>query len=269
MGSTRRICFTQNNWTEESYKLLVEEPLFQYVIIGKEVGESGTPHLQGYAEFIKKAKWGPLAKKHNMHCETAKGTPEQCINYCKKDGDYIEIGDKKNPDKKGQMEKDRWARNIKLAEEGKLDELRDTDPRAYAICYKTWKQMKQDNMKSLPQVPLDNVWIWGPPRIGKSTYARTFGNYYPKPLNKWWDGYQNEEVVVIDDFEKESHLDHHLKIWADHYDFIAECKGGSMRIRPKKIIVTSNYSPDECFTGTTLEAIRARFQVIHMSRPFN
>ena len=47
-------------------------------------------------------------------------------------------------------------------------------------------------------------------------------------MNKWWDGYAGEEVVVLDDFDPRhaEHLSYYLKIWADHYAFNAEVKVG-------------------------------------------
>jgi hypothetical protein len=47
----RNICFTLNNYTSQEYEALLYNDNFKYVIIGKEVGESGTPHLQGYGEL--------------------------------------------------------------------------------------------------------------------------------------------------------------------------------------------------------------------------
>jgi GTPase SAR1 family protein len=121
--------------------------------------------------------------------------------------------------------------------------------------------------KGIDLPELNNLWIWGPAGCGKSTTARRMCNndFYPKQMNKWWDGYQNEEVVIIDDFEKESHLGHHLKIWADHFSFLAETKGGMLQIRPKRIIITSNYSPHDCFPEDELQkAILRRFKIQRM-----
>lgn len=88
--------------------------------------------------------------------------------------------------------------------------------------------------------------------------------------NKWWDGYKGEENVIIDDFDKKHDcLGYHLKIWSDMYAFPAEIKGSTVRIRPKKIVVTSNYSLDAIWPDVeTLGALRRRFHVIHFTDVF-
>lgn len=261
--------FTVNNWTEEQKHDILNEERFSYVIVGEEIAPStGTPHLQGYAEFPKVTKFGVFAKKYHLHFETCQASSEANIEYCKKDGIFQERGiPKGGPKKGGEVEQERWARNINLAESGNLEELKRIDPDAYTRSYKTYKQMAVDHMKPIPEIELDNYWICGAPGIGKSRKARemTNGVFYPKQLNKWWDGYQGEEWVIIDDYELDCKLDHHLKIWSDRYDFIAETKGGSLRIRPKHIVVTSNYSINDCFLERSAnEAIKRRFKLIDM-----
>ena len=68
-------------------------------------------------------------------------------------------------------------------------------------------------------------WHWGVPGAGKSHYVRrTYPDAYIKSQNKWFDGYQGEKVIILDDCDTDT-LSHHLKIWADKYPCKAETKG--------------------------------------------
>lgn len=84
--------------------------------------------------------------------------------------------------------------------------------------------------------------------------------------NKWWCGYEGERFVIIDDFDKEhKYMGYYLKIWADRYAFPVEVKGGRKVIRPEKIVVTSNYHPNEIWESEpgTLKPLLKRFKVVH------
>jgi len=75
-------------------------------------------------------------------------------------------------------------------------------------------------------------------------------------------------VVIIDDLgrDKAKCLIDHLKNWADSwYNYVGEIKGGGVPLKYDKFIVTSNYSPEECFEGIDLRALKRRFKVIHMT----
>jgi len=94
-------CFTLNNWTESEYEFLSSKLLSlsdkYFYIVGKEVGETGTPHLQGYIALKdEKKKFRPLptfavarGEGQAVHFERAKGSGRQNYMYCSKDGDFI------------------------------------------------------------------------------------------------------------------------------------------------------------------------------------
>lgn len=85
-------CFTLNNYTEEEYDNLKIRlnPLGDY-ILGREVGESGTPHIQGFINLKKKKSWSSFIKyidNKRLHIEPCKGNLQQNINYCCKDNNF-------------------------------------------------------------------------------------------------------------------------------------------------------------------------------------
>lgn len=164
-----------------------------------------------------------------------------------------------------------WAKQLDLAKRGLEAEM---DPGVYMRCYNTIKKIKAENMVAALDAPdVTGLWIWGPPGIGKSRLARDcYPGLYDKPLNKWWDGYSSNGPVLLDDVDKvHKVLGHHLKRWCDRYSFTAEVKGGTVSIRPVKMIITSNYSIEDIFGEdmTLVEAIRRRCTIIHMGiNPF-
>lgn len=90
IAPSKRWCFTLNNYTEleiSSIVPIIQEHCF-CSIIGKEVGENGTPHLQGYIEFKKKRRPMELFIKR-IHWEKCKGNREDNVAYCSKDGVVI------------------------------------------------------------------------------------------------------------------------------------------------------------------------------------
>ena len=57
----RAYCFTLNNYTEEEYQSIINTK-YDYLVVGKEIGESGTPHLQGFVYQSNKLRWSSLKK---------------------------------------------------------------------------------------------------------------------------------------------------------------------------------------------------------------
>lgn len=260
--------FTHNNYTEADYHFITHTPC-EYVVVGKEVGERGTPHLQGYICFVNRKRLTGVKKiLPGAHWEIKRGTPLEASTYCKKDGNFYESGvlPASPHEAGGQATQEKWASAFELAKTNQLEEIQ---PKMLIQYYSTFKRIAQD-YQHVPDDLADvcGEWFYGEPRTGKSRSARAlYPGFYDKPCNKWWDGYKNHPYVIIDDFDKNHEvLGHHLKRWADRYSFPAEHKGHTYQIRPKKIIVTSNYHPKDIFNDAVLlDAIMQRFRFTHFT----
>lgn len=91
------------------------------------------------------------------------------------------------------------------------------------------------------------VVIYGDSGTGKSRYCReTYPNAYwlskSSSGNVWWNGYNGQETVVIDDFYGWIPFDYMLHLM-DRYCMSGETKGGVVNIIPKTLVITSNKPP--------------------------
>lgn len=97
MSRAKRWVFTLNNPTAvevEALKAAAQD--VEYLVFGRETGDSGTPHLQGFVIFNSAVRLSTAKNRlgnQRFHLEVSKGTPIQASDYCKKDGDYEEFGD--------------------------------------------------------------------------------------------------------------------------------------------------------------------------------
>jgi len=186
-----------------------------------------------------------------IHLERAKGTGAQNRTYCSKDQAFFEMGTL--PKDAGEASKSAWKDILDAAENGNWDFLKSNYPRI-------WVTMSEKLIsKRVPKTNVidgetQNEWWYGQTGTGKSRLAwEKYGDIcYQKMLNKWWDGYDEQPVVIIEEWSPKNDVTASaLKIWADRYPFTAQIKGGVLqKIRPFKIIVISNYRLYDCFPDT-------------------
>ncbi|AXH75783.1 MAG: replication protein [Cressdnaviricota sp.] len=106
--------------------------------------------------------------------------------------------------------------------------------------------------------------------LGKSMTARREnpGFYTKMPGNILWEGYDDQDTILIEDFGPyDVKMSSDLKIWCDRYAFRARILYGTLVIRPKKIIITSQYHPSEIWDDQkTVDAICDRFVMRKMEK---
>ncbi len=91
-----RWCMTLNNPSDDDIKSFssICSKFCKFAIVGLEVGESGTPHLQGYIEFKKKSRPMSVFSNKKIHWEKSKATKYENWTYCTKDGNIkIQVGE--------------------------------------------------------------------------------------------------------------------------------------------------------------------------------
>ncbi len=146
----------------------------------------------------------------------------------------------------------------------------------YYKAFERYKKLKKGNCRNW--ATFTEVY-WGAPGLGKSRRAH---HEYPdaywlaKPRSgssgAWWDSYDGEEVVIIDEFYGWISRDLMCRI-CDRYPLLVETKGGSVPLLAKKIIITSNKKPAEWWPRVGLGAMERRLsgelgQVTHMRVPW-
>lgn len=241
---SRSWCFTINNYTQNDVDLL-NQVQCQYIVYGYEIGEAGTPHLQGFIYFADAKTLTTIKKKiHNTaHFEITKGTPLQASVYCKKDGRFEERGEL--PQTQGKRTDLDTIKDVVL-QTGKM-----RDVVLQATSYQSIKMAEQilkyhENKRQWKPIV---KWYYGPTGTGK-TYSASLElkDYYTTlSTGKWWDGYDAHEDVLIDDMRKDFMKFHELLRLLDRYAFQVETKGGTRQILARRIIITSCYHPSEMF----------------------
>lgn len=99
MSRAKHWVFVLNNYTQDELTKIREVATngqgIEYLVFGREVGSSGTPHLQGYVCFSSRLRLAQVkAALGTERCwlEVARGSPSQAASYSKKDGDFEEWG---------------------------------------------------------------------------------------------------------------------------------------------------------------------------------
>lgn len=258
----KRWIFVLNNYTNDEVEY-VKSIEHLYLVFGFEVGESGTPHLQGFITFKKNYSLAGLKKLlPRAHWEAAKGTSHEAATYSKKDGNFYESGKTPSPGKRTDLES--VAEMIKSG--GTIDMVAEEHPVAFIKFGRGIRDLKMILDKPYTPEGLRGIWYWGPPGTGKSRRARLeYPEAYLKPQSKWWDGYFGQKAVILDDLDI-SALGHYLKIWADRYACSGETKGGTVNLQHDVIVVTSNYAIETLWKDDSemASAVARRFKVEYM-----
>lgn len=251
---SRNFFLTFNNYTDEEemqfYDALKKDGV-KYYVIGREIGKQGTPHLQGTVCYENPRSFNAIKNRFckKIHWEFVHDLAKS-IKYCKKDSEYSTYGE----EPKGKGTRTDLINITQEIKDGKStkDILESYGDKALRITHhinSVRRILREEKRNWVMDV---RIYI-GPPGCGKSRAVwEEFGvdNVYPKMVGKWWDNYNGETCVLIDDFDPDNcygiMYDFYLKL-LDRYPMMIEWKGGSGQFCSKTIIFTSNYGIDDWF----------------------
>lgn len=250
---SRNWMFTINNPTVRDDPQRWLEPKAKYYAFQHEIGEQGTPHIQGYVIFKGNQRMAGLKKLHaKAHWETRRGTHEQALAYCTKDETRVEgsistvWGDPPSPGKRSDLlaMKESIDNNPLITMEEVYDNHFSVALR-YSAHIKEYIALKapKRNWKSIVTV------ICGPPGTGKTRLCHDVSPkaYVKDATSKWWDNYDGVSDVILDDFY--GGIQHTTMLaLLDRYHCQVECKGGVINFAPKRIFITSNKPYNEWYS---------------------
>lgn len=221
-------CFTHNNYSQDDLSkcLKIFKDKSCLYIVGEEVGESGTPHLQGYIESkkaIRPIEFFNLSK--TIHWEKRKGKREDNLTYCSKDNKFHTNFDK------------------------------SLFPKSYAgnDLPKTLFKWQSDLLLSLDVSPNDRdiYWVHGGYNKGKSKFCKYlcfFKNaslLYGCSRDALFAIKGNENIICIN-IPKRGKVDYSLlEQLKDGMFYSTKYEGKMVLMEPPHVLVFSNISPDD------------------------
>jgi len=255
MPLKKAYCFTLNNYSEHDYESIVRtaDNESQYAIIGREVGESGTRHLQGYIMFTRAYRFQTIKDRllPRCHIEIARGSPRSNREYCSKDGDFREFGQIPSSTEGGSS-RDEIARSFRDAMvrgRSGLNDFADANPGTWYYSGHNLLRNHLSIQRCMERPDISVRWYYGDPGKGKSRKAHEElpDAYVKEPKTKWWNGYLLEPDVIIDDYGLQCIDINHLLRWFDRYKCWVESKGGMLPLYACNFIITSNFHPEQLF----------------------
>lgn len=267
MSKNRGYCFTVNNYTDAECDWFKQFTDCEYLCVGKEIGESGTPHLQGYVYFTNARTIKGLKRLlgfKRAHLEQQRGTNFQASEYCKKESLFIE---------RGQMPKQGQRTDLNeiydLVRNGaSADTIAWEHPAAYNMANRVINRLDDIRLRSQRRnFMTEGEWIFGPTGVGKSEYAFQYEDSYVYPYDGgWWDGYHCQENVVIDEFRGQLAFNELLRMVDKHPNYFCRRRGREpMPFVSKKVIITSSCPPWEIYKNLaesdSLKQLYRRFKI--------
>ena len=263
MSSSFQITMNQVEVFDDVREYIESLKPFQYGIACQEIAPTtGHKHIHMFVQFTRGVRLS-LNKLMGTHVEKCKGSPQQNVDYIKKDGDIIW--------ERGEMKK-KGGYTIQQVKKMPIEQ-RDKLPITY---YNIVQKINNEEKKYIKGTEYYKdvrvTYIWGESGVGKTKYVieeigdKVF-NEVKYDGNFWLGATEDCDIALYDDFR-----DTHMKTsefinFIDYNRHIMNVKNGAVRNNYKEIYITSVQSPDEIYKNVQGEPRKQwlrRMNVVHI-----
>lgn len=277
-GQHRGWAFTTNNYTLEDMECIRTWPdkdEVKRVMVSEEVGDEGTPHLQGCIMFDNAKRFSWVKKWfEQLTCAHLGGARNwrRLVNYCCK------------PD--GEIPADILLAYNCASEQGKRSDLLIFCERMKnETCEEIAEEMKSCFVRyhrglmalgdllrrpRSPEHPPNVCWVYGGSGLGKSRMVneREPDLWISSSRLDFFIGWRYQRAAFFDDFRGSlAKLSWFLRL-LDRYPLLVEIKGAHRQWNPDRIYISSPYSPEQCYAGCgeqILQLTRRISTIIHLT----
>lgn len=212
---------------------------------------SNREHFQIYIELNSPQRLTRLRDEceglSNSWLQPRKGSQRQAMAYCSKEDTRIEgpwdYGEKHNQGERADLE----AVKIDLDKGHSMKRIAEDHFPAFTRYHNSFRQYKR--LQAVKRDWAMEIYIViGPSGTGKTRWAReTFPDAYWKPHGKWWDNYDGQDTVIIDEMYGNRFSFTELLNLMDRYPHSIEIKGGSVEFTSHTLVLTSNQHPEDWY----------------------
>lgn len=199
---------------------------------------------------------------------------EKCIEYVGKEDTRVagpfEFGEKPSQGRRNDLE----DIALQIIKGKSVNELAFENPGTYVRYHRGLHALEDIKPGNHRTEMTKGIWYWGKTGVGKSHII--FDGYDEKTHylwtndGEWWDNYNGQEIVILNDFRGEIKYNMLLQL-VDKWPMFVRRRGRApVRFTSKKVLIASSLPPDLVYKNRdsedSIEQLLRRFEVICLNK---